>query len=178
MKMKRLKIYFILLLLFGFSSAFAQALQSKTTENAQKAKSLEDPKLNPEELALRLSAGEDNPAKIDESSMIDPKIEPKTLPTDEDYGTTNSKPAEGQDIDPKMESEKAQNERQIKPDPAVRSKSSASQPAGEKSGTITDYRNMPAGSNDQPRGDEPTSIPNYREIQGSGDQPPGDIPSK
>jgi hypothetical protein len=176
--MKRIKIYFILLLLFGFSSAFAQALQSKTTENAQQTKSLEDPKLSPEELALRLSAGGDNPAKIDEASMVDPKIDPKTLPTEEDYGISNSKPAEGQDIDLKLESEKAQNERQVKPDPSVRSKSSTSQPAGEKSGTITDYRNMPAGVNDQPRGNDPESIPNFRESQGSGDQPAGDIPNR
>lgn len=177
--MKRIKIYFILLLLFGFSSAFAQALQSKTTLDGQgAAKSLEDPKLSPEEQALSLSAGEDNPAKIDESAMVDPKIDPKTLPTEEDYGTSNSKPAEGQDTDPKLKSDKAQKERQVKPDPSVRIKSSTSQPAGEKSGTITNYSNMPAGSNDQPRGNEPTSITNYREIQGSGDQPPGDVPSK
>jgi hypothetical protein len=177
MKMKKIKIYFILLLLFGFSSAFAQALQSKTTENAQQSKSLEDPKLSPEELALRLSAGEDNPAKIDESAMADPKIDPKTLPSEEDYGTSNSKPDQGQDIDPKLESVKALNERQVKADPAVRTKSSTSQPAGEKGGTITDYRNM-SGVNDQPRGEEPQSVPNFRESQGSADQPAGDIPNR
>jgi hypothetical protein len=176
--MKKIIIYFILLLLFGFASSFAQAAKSKTTENAQQTKSLEDPKLSPEEQALRLTAGANNPAKIDESAQVDPKTDPKSLPTEEDYGISNAKPAEGQDIDPKREALKAPQKRQAEPDPAVRYISGSNQPAGEDGGVIPDYRNMQAGGNDQPAGAQPESIPNYREMQGSGDQPPGDPPNK
>jgi hypothetical protein len=175
--MKKIIIYCVLLLLFGFASSYAQAVKSRTDEKAHQTKSMEDPKLSPEEQALRLSAGEDNPAKIDESIPFDTKIDPKDLPTEDDYGASNAKPAEGAYIDPKLDAEQAQKEKQEAPVTAITTVTGTDQPAGDKNGTITDYRNMP-GQNDQPRGDTPESIRNYREMKGSGDQPPGDTPNK
>jgi hypothetical protein len=175
--MKKIIIYFILLLLFGFASSFAQATKSKTTENAQQTKSLEDPKLSPEEQALRLAAGENNPAKIDQSTLVDPKIDPKSLPTEDDYGASNAKPAEGNNIDPKLNAGQTQKEKQATPDPYTKPVSSSSQPAGENGGNITDYRNI-SGGNDQPRGDSPANTTNFREMQGSSQQPAGDTPNR
>jgi len=175
--MKNIKIYFILLLLFGFSSVFAQVTRSETTENDRVARSLDDPKISPEEQALILTAGEDNPAKIDEATMVDPKIDPKDLPTEEDYGPSNAKPTEDQNIDPKLNADQAQ-ERQASPGPVTKSVSEGNQPEGEKAGTITDYRNMPGSGKDQPKGDEPENTTNYREMKGSSQQPAGDNPIK
>ena len=175
--MKKTIIYIILLMLFGFSSAFAQATKSTKTENARATKSLQDPKFSPEEQALRLAAGEDNPSKIDESALVDPRIDPKSLPTEEDYGLSNAKPAEGSDIDPKIEALQAQKEKQASPDPVTKPISGEDQPAGEKGGIITNYRDMSDG-NDQPKGDEPINVPTFREMQGSDNQPPGDTPNK
>jgi hypothetical protein len=175
--MKKIIIYFILLLLFGFASSFAQATKAKTTENAQQTKSLEDPKLSPEEQALRMAAGENNPAKIGESTLVDPKIDPKSLPAEDDYGASNARPAEGNAIDPKLNASQIQKEKIASPDPYITPASSSSQPAGEDGGNITDYRNI-SGGNDQPRGDSPANTTNFREIQGSGQQPAGDNPNR
>ena len=164
-------------MLFGFSAAFAQATRTKTTENDKAAKSLEDPKLSPEEQALRLVAGEDNPAKIDESAMVDPKIDPNSLPTEEDYGAANAKPAEGHDLDSKLQAEQAPKKQPASPDPYAKPSSAQSQPAGENGGNIPDYRNM-SGSKDQPAGEAPGNIPNYREMNGPKEQPIGDNPNK
>ncbi len=103
--MKKIKICFILLLLFGVVTVFAQATRSETPVNTPvEANSRIDPKLSPEEQALILTAGEDNPAKIDESAMVDPKLTQEYLPTEEDYGVSNGNPAEENTIDPKLES--------------------------------------------------------------------------
>jgi hypothetical protein len=176
--MKKIIIYCILLMLFGFASAVAQTTKSKTTENAQPAKSLEDPKLSPEEQALRLTAGENNPAKIDEAALVDPKINPEDLPTEEDFGASNAKPADEQNVDPKLNAEQTQNEQQAAPAKGTQPVSAGNQPAGDKAGTNPDYRNMPGSGKDQPLGDKPENIQNYREMQGSGQQPAGDIPNK
>jgi len=176
--MKKIKIYFILLLLFGFSSAFTQATQSDTIVNSRETKSLDDPKLSPEQKALMLTAGEDNPAKIDEAALVDPKINPENLPTEEDYGPSNAKPAVEQNTDPKFNAEQTQKEQQGEPVSDKQSVSKGNQPAGEKAGTNPDYRNMQGSGKDQPQGDKPENIQNYREMQGSGQQPAGDVPNK
>jgi len=176
--MRKVKIYFILLLLSGFSSVFAQATRSETPVNTSSGNSLHDPKLSPEELALILTAGENNPAKINESSMADPKTDPKDLPTEEDYGLSNAKQAEVNAADPKLESGQVAKVKQAEPDPPSKAGSGANQPAGENGGIVPDYRNMSTGGNDQARGDEPKNIPDYRAKQGSGDQPTGDPPHK
>jgi len=176
--MKKIIIYCILLMLFGFASAFAQAVKPKTTEKAPATKSLEDPKLSPEEQALRLTAGEDNPAKIDEAALVDPKINPENLPTEEDYGPSNAKPADEQNVDPKLNAEQTQNEQQAAPAQGTQPVSAGNQPAGDKAGTNPDYRNMQGSGKDQPALHFPENIENYREMQGSGQQPAGDVPNK
>ena len=176
--MKKITICFILLLLFGFSSAFAQAVKPTTTEKAPATKSLEDPKLSPEEQALRLTAGENNPAKIDEAALVDPKINPENLPTEEDYGASNAKPADQENADPKFNAEQTQKEQQTAPDHVTQPVPTGNQPAGDKGGVNPDYRNMPGSGNDQPQGDKPENIQDYREMQGSGQQPAGDKPNK
>ncbi len=176
--MKKTTIFIILLMLFGFSTVFAQATRTATPVNDPETKSLPDPKFSPEEQALRLTAGEDNPAKIDEAAMVDPKINPQDLPAEEDYGPSNAKPAEGQDVDPKLEAERAKKAQPAEPDPSTQPVSRQDQPAGEKNGTIINYRNMQAGGNDQPKGDQPANITNYREMQGPNEQPAGDKPNK
>jgi hypothetical protein len=175
--MKKITIYFILLLFLGSTSVFAQANRSATTEKNPAAGTLVDPKLSPEEQALLLTAGEDNPAKINESAMVDPKMDTKNIPTEEDYGASNAKPAEGSDVDPRLEAEQAQKSKKAAPAPVTQPVSDSNQPAGETSGIITNYRNM-SGGNDQPRGDEPKNAANYRDMHGSDDQPPGDTPNK
>lgn len=176
--MKKTTIFIILLMLFGFSTVFAQATRTATPVDDPQTKSLLDPKLSPEEQALRLTAGEDNPAKINETTVIDPKINPEDLPSEEDYGPSNAKPAEGQDADPKLEAELAKKAQPAEPDPSTQPVSRQDQPAGEKSGTVINYRNMQAGENDQPKGDQPANITNYRELQGPNEQPAGDKPNK
>ena len=170
--MKRIKVYLILLLFLGSSAVIAQATKSAAGTPG-------DPKLSPEEKALLLTAGEDNPAKIDEAAMVDPKMDPREIASEDDYGPSNAKPAEGQDSDPRLEAEMSQNQtkKALASELLPASASMSDQPAGDRNGTITDYRNM-AGSNDQSRGDEPNSILNYREISGSNQQPAGDSPNK
>jgi len=174
--MKKYILYIVLLMLFGFTSVYSQDLQRAKTEDKAKATLPEDPKLSPEENALRLTAGEDNPAKIDVQLPVDPKLDPKTFPTEDDYGEANAKLVEVEP-DPKVLEE--ENNKKVPPvsDPVIQPVVGNNQPAGENGGTITNYRNM-SGTNDQPRGEEPKSIQNYRDIQGSNDQPPGDTPNK
>ena len=175
--MKRIKVYLILLLFLGSSAVIAQASRSATTEKSQAVGSLDDPKLSQEDKALLLAAGEDNPAKIDEASLVDPKMESKELPTEDDYGPSNAKPAEGQDSDPRLNAEQAQKRKRETPVPVTNHVSGANQPAGEAGGVITDYRSMKGGS-DQPAGIQPESITNYRDMQGSKSQPAGVTPNK
>ena len=153
-------------------------MKPTATEKAPATKSLEDPKLSPEEQALRMTAGENNPAKIDEAALTDPKINPENLPTEEDYGASNAKPADEQNGDPKLKAEEAQKEQQATPAQGTQPVSAGNQPAGEKAGTNTDYRTMQGSGKDQPQGDKPENIQNYREMQGSGQQPAGDVPNK
>jgi hypothetical protein len=175
--MKKIKIYFILLLLLGSSAVFSQVSRSVATEKSPAASPLIDPKLSPEEQALLLTAGEDNPAKIDEASMVDPKMDPRDIATEDDFGPSNAKPAEGKELDPKLEAEMSQKKSKETPVSVVQPASTMGQPAGDRNGTITDYRNM-SGPKEQPRGEAPKSIPNYREMNGSGQQPAGDSPNK
>lgn len=165
--MKNIIIYFIILLMFGFSAVSAQATNS-----------LEDPKLSPEEQALMLSAGEDNPARIDEAAMADPKMDPREMPSEDDFGPANARPAEDPAPDPKIEAEGSKNEKEITSAPVTPPISTGTQPAGEKIGTITDYHNTQGNVKGQPQGDTPVSITNYNDIQGPGQQPAGDTPGK
>jgi len=177
--MKNIKITFILLLLFGFASSFAQDKQPATTDQAKTTKSHEDPPILTEEQALLIQAGDYNPAKIDEQFQPDPRMEPAITPSEEDYGESNARPPEGPpEEDPKLIAERAQAKQQASTVVVTQPNSGNSQPAGEKSDNIPDYRNMPGGGSDQPQGDQPENIPNYREMQGSGQQPPGDKPDK
>lgn len=176
--MNKIKIYLAFLLISFVSSAFAQATLPKATEKSDGGKEiLADPKLSEEEKALLLTAGEDNPAKIDEASMVDPKMDPKEMATDDDYGDSNAKPKDGHDLDQKLLDEKSQEKTREMPAAAVQPATVNNQPAGEKNGTVMNYRNV-SGPGDQPKGDDPVSTTNYREIMGSADQPAGDLPTK
>jgi len=175
--MKKIKIYFILLLLLGSSAVFSQVSRSVATEKSPVASQLIDPKLSPEEQALLMTAGEDNPAKIDEAAMVDPKMDPRDIATEDDFGPSNAKPAEGHDLDPKLEAEMSQKKSKETPVVLVLPSSTTDQPAGDRNGTIVNYRNM-SGGKDQPSGDRTHSVPNYREMNGSGEQPAGDLPTK
>jgi hypothetical protein len=177
--MKKLKIYFILLLLSGFSSAFAQATRSDIPVNDRAVNSLYDAKFSPEEQALILTAGDNNPAKIDEASLFDPKVKPEDLPTEEDYGPSNARPADELNIDSKIKAEQTQKEQKTSVvDVGKQVIPGVNQPSGEKSGTITDYRNMKGSGNDQPQGATPESLPDYRAMQGSRQQPTADAPQR
>jgi len=173
--MKKYILYIVLLMLFGFTSAYSQELQRSKTEDNPKAQLPEDPKLSPEENALRLTAGEDNPAKIDVQLPIDPKLDPSLLPTEDDYGDAHAKATEVEP-DPRL-LEGSRSKKPISGKPDIQTVVGNNQPAGENGGTITNYRNM-SGPKDQPRGEEPKSIQNYRDIQGSESQPPGNVPFK
>jgi len=176
--MKKLKTYFILLLLFGFTTAYAQGTQSATTENDRATKSLEDPKLSPEEQALMLTAGEDNPAKIDKSTQVDPKLTPDEQALRLNAGKDNpAKTDESTQVDHRANIEPALEEKQATSDPGTQPISGNTQPAGEEIGTIPNYRDI-QGSGEQPAGDTPVNIENYRDMQGSGKQQPGDTPEK
>ena len=176
--MKNIKICIILLLLFGFTSVFAQATQSGKTENAGVANLPADPKFSPEEQALMLTAGEDNPAKIEEPLALDPKLSPEERERIMTAGEDN--PAKIEDTlpeDPRHIAEPVQKVKQTAPNPGPQRSAGPDQPAGEKIGTIPDYRSM-NGGNSQPQGDTPTDIPNYKEMKGSSHQPAGDVPNK
>ncbi len=175
--MKRLNIYIILLLLVGSFSAYSQATKSSTGQKTAENVPLDDPKLSPEERAFLLTAGEDNPAKIDEASMVDTKMDPKELPTEKDFGDSNAKPAEDHADDPRLETGKVYSKSAPAPQVASHSDAAFNQPAGEMGHKIPDYRNM-QGETAQPEGEVAGNIPNYREIQGSGAQPSGDNPDR
>jgi hypothetical protein len=165
--MKNIITYFIILLMFGFSTVFAQTTST-----------LEEPRLSPEEQAILLSAGEDNPARIDEAAMTDAKIDPREMATEDDFGPANAKPDESQALDPKIEAEDNKTKQEISSAPVTPPVATGAQPAGEKIGTITDYRNTQGIGKEQPQGETPARITNYNEIQGPVEQPAGDIPVK
>jgi hypothetical protein len=176
--MNKIKIFLILLLISGFSSSFAQATVPKANEKSEiSEKALMDSKLSEEERALLLTAGEDNPAKIDEASMVDPKMDPKEVATEDDFGDSNAKPKEGHDLDQRLLDEISQEKSQEKPTSTVQPATVNNQPVGVKNGTVVNYRNV-SGPVDQPRGNDPVSTTNYRDIKGSADQPAGDPPTK
>jgi len=175
--MKKLILYIVLLLLFGLASAYSQDLQRAKTEDNPKATLQEDPKLSPEENAMRLTAGEDNPAKIDVQLPLDPKLAPGTCPTEDDYDEANARAVEVEP-DPKLLEEESRIKISPASEPVVRDAGSNDQPAGEQAGILHDYRNIPSDGGSQPPGETPENIPNYMEMQGSGSQPPGDIPDK
>lgn len=176
--MKKIIIYVILLMLFGFTSTIAQAVKTKTTDQNQASQITDDPKLSPEEKAQLLKAGEDNPARIAEALQLDPKVDLKSLPTEDDFGENNAKPAEADLEDAKLKNEALLSEIPVTAVPDVPTQPANNQPAGEQGGILHDYRNMPSDGGTQPAGETPENIPNYREMQGNGTQPPGDIPNK
>ncbi len=175
--MKKYILYIVLLLLFGLNFAYSQDLQRAKTEDNPKATLPEDPKLSPEENALRLTAGEDNPAKIDAQLPVDPRMDPEKLPTEDDYGEANAKAVEVEP-DPKLLEEGSGKKVQPASEPVVRDAGGNNQPPGEQAGVLHDYRNLPSEGGTQPPGEIPENTPNYREIQGPDTQPPGDIPNK
>lgn len=175
--MKKILIYTVLLMLFGFATAYSQSSLPKATENEKQSTLPADPKLSPEENALRLNAGEDNPAKIDVQLPIDPKMNTKTLPTEDDYGQANANSVEVEP-DPKLLELKSGNKVAPVNEPVVRTAGSNTQPPGEQAGTITDYRNQQAGSSEQAPGEPAKNITDYRASSGSNTQPEGDQPSK
>ena len=176
--MKNLIIFFTLLMLFGFSSVYAQETQPGKTKEEKAANLPEDPKLSPEERLLP-DAGEDNPARIDNLVLEDPRMDPKEQPAEEDYGEANAKPAaEPLPVDPKLDIQVKQAQKGVvSTKTSERSGSDVNQPPGDDGGAIPDYRNMQGGT-DQPTGDAPNSITNYKDKQGPGTQPPGDRPDK
>jgi hypothetical protein len=176
--MKKIVIYVILLLLFGFTSSFAQATKAKTAEKSEATAVLDDPKLSPEEKAMISKAGEENPARIDESMLIDPKLDPKSLPSEKDFGASNAKPSEESMVDPKLTGENVAGHQKESWESGAKPVDDRSQPAGEKVGTIINYRDLPAGGNNQPASDSPQNTLNYRDIQGPREQPTSTIPNK
>ena len=161
--MKNINIIIIFSLLFGFTSVYAQQTTINKDAANKSSNTLTDPKLSPEEQTLILNAGNDNPAKIDESQLVDPKIDPASLPTEEDYGESN---ANGESIDFKKEVVTPAAQLPVKKAaPGIKS----SQPRGKKSGTVINYRNL-SGSNDQPKGKTPEKVTNYRNMKGNNSQ--------
>jgi hypothetical protein len=171
--MKNIKIYFIILLMFGFLLSMGQAVQPATETKEKTSIQQEDPKLSPEEQALRHTAGQDNPSKIDESTLTDPKIHDEERATEEDFGLSNAKPSAEDIEDPRLTPE-AQVKRD---DPSPMPFKGQNQPEGEKAGTITDYRNLKSDGA-QPEGEKPAESDNYRDMQGPRQQPEGDKPGK
>lgn len=175
--MKKLKIYFILLLLFGFSSSFAQAVKS-TSPGDESGTIMPDDRSNiTEQEALGHLAGENNPSKDMEPEIIDPRMNPEDIPTEEDYGPSNAKPEEIVIDEERIEASPYNDKQPATANPGKEPISGNSQPAGEEIGTIINYRDI-QGSGEQPAGDTPVNIENYRDMQGSGEQPPGDAPDK
>ncbi|MCF6341211.1 MAG: hypothetical protein L3J31_00205 [Bacteroidales bacterium] len=163
--MKNIKIIIMLSLLFGFASVYSQQAQA-TKGNAvtRSSNTIMDPKLSPEEQSLILNAGKDNPAKIDESQLMDPKIDPATLPTEDDFGESNAKPEPTEDREEvKAPVTQPLNTKEL-------TQSQTSQPEGEKPANVVNYRNM-KGSKSQPKGKEPVNVINYRDMKGSKSQP-------
>jgi len=162
--MKNIKIIIILFLLFGFATVYSQQSRTSNKEATKSNAEAVDPKLSPEEQAQILDAGKDNPAKIDESLLTDPKIDQATLATEDDFGPSNANPEQVKD-------EGLNDERQTKKvSAATKSQTTASQPAGDKAGNVINYRDM-NGPGDQPEGEKPEKVTNYRELKGGNQQP-------
>jgi len=133
-----------------------------------------DPKMSPEEKALILIAGEDNPAKA-EAVTVDPKLSREEQTLFLKAGTDN--PAKAQKVTedtkgPVRDKEIIQQQKNGKADI-----SENSQPAGETPSKITNYREI-NGSNTQPQGEQPGKITDYRNINGDNTQPEGIKPEK
>ena len=163
--MKNIKIIIILFLLFGFASVYSQQTQATKNDKAVKSSNtLTDPKLSQEEQTRILNAGKDNPAKIDESQLVDPKIDPATMPTEKDFGESNAK------VEP-VEDRKEVIAAVSHPSNAKKvNNNQTSQPQGKKSDNVINYRNM-NGPNEQPTGKKPSNVINYRNMNGSNSQP-------
>lgn len=163
--MKNIKIIIILFLLFGFASVYSQqALTTKNDKADESSITLTDPKLSQEEQSQILNAGKDNPAKIDESLLVDPKIDPATIATEKDFGESNAKPQPIEEREEVIAPLAQQSNKKVTP------KSNKSQPQGKKSDNVVNYRNM-NGPKEQPMGEEPHNVINYRNIKGSKSQP-------
>ena len=95
---------------------------------------------------------------------MDPKIDPATIPTEEDFGESNAN-AEPMDD---------QEEADVPVTQSVKTKAvtqnNTLQPEGEKSDNVVNYRNM-NGPKDQPVGKEAGNVINYRDMKGSKSQP-------
>jgi len=176
--MKKIILSVVLLIFFGFTYSFGQAVKAESNEKSQATLILDDPKLSPQEKAQLMRAGEDNPAKIDEAQLIDPKADPASLPTEKDFGESNAKPSVESLNDPRLSDNKKVEHTKETLESQVRPSTVASQPAGEKAGNVINYRDLPAGGKDQPASDSPKNTLNYRDIQGPGEQPAGNIPNK
>jgi hypothetical protein len=173
--MKKITIFFVLLLLFGLSAVYSQVAQPAGDGKPTSAATIADPKLTPEQQAQMLVAGEDNPAKIDEALMIDPKLSPEEQALRKSAGEDNpAKIDEATLVDPKLNTK----EPEVPVEPKIVTESGEKQPAGENSGSVIDYRTLSGSGNDQPQGEIPANSTNYRDMQGSGQQPEGEKPGK
>jgi hypothetical protein len=173
--MKKITIFFVLLLLLGLSPVYAQVAKAVENGKPESAALLADPKLTPEQQAQIMVAGEDNPARIDEAAMDDPKLTTDEQALRKAAGEDNpARIDEASQVDPKLNTKE--------PDAAVGSDEltapADNQPAGDNSGAAIDYRSMTSSGNDQPQGEIPAHNLNYRDMQGSGQQPSGDTPNK
>ena len=176
--MKNIKTYFILLLLFGFASSFAQGIQPATKDRAQDTKTHEDSGVLTEEQALLITAGDFNPAKIEEAGMLDRKMDPAEMATEADYGESNARASEISIEDMERAAATIQKELPVIAGENNTPVSEGSQPAGETIGTIPDFRILSGGDKTQPQGEQTGTVTDYREMQGSAVQPAGDAPDK
>jgi len=139
-----------------------------------------DPKMTPEQKEMLLRAGEENPSK--------PVIPPDTRSADygadpEKYcGNSNAKPAAGITENPlKEEQERAALAKQVQPVVSTANPTGnpgkPDQPEGQKPKNVTDFRKI-SGSSDQPAAPANGKKINYREISGPNDQPKGSVPGK
>jgi len=179
--MKKTRILFTFLLLLSFVSVFSQASQPKATQESGSGIVQDDPKLSPEELALMRNAGEDNPAKPEEFSLVDPKEDSKSLPTEADYGIANAKLTEEKMDDPRLNHESENSVKPDTPNPAAQIAGTPDQPSGESAVNQTDYRSQSGGQSEQPVGETAVSNTDYRAKTGSSNQgqPTGEaVPAK
>ena len=170
--MKKLTTYIILLLLVGITSTFAQDKQQKPLERSTENGKQEEPGILTEEQALLIHADDYNPAKIEESFVPDPKMNGADIVDPAAYGPGNAQAAPENMVE--VEREEANSE------PVIRSVQimDKTQPEGEQHGTIVNYRYLPDGGNQQPDGEMPEHIQNFRDMNGANQQPPGDTPGK
>ncbi len=139
-----------------------------------------DPKMTPEQKEMLLHAGENNPSKPvikQDSRSADFGVDAEKF-----CGSSNAKPTAGLVENPlKEEQERAAlaKQGQAASSSAKTSQSPAvqEQPEGQKPKTVTDFRKV-NGSNDQPASPEKGKVVNYREISGPNDQPKGTSPGK